>query len=94
MGENDSKWNNRQIINFQNIQAADINSIPEKRKKEKKKKKKKSPMKKCAKDLNKHLFPKKTYIINTWRGDQCHSLLEKCKSELQWDITSPQSEWL
>ena len=47
----------QKIINFQNIQAAHINSIPEK--------KTNSPIKMCAKDLNKHLFPKKTYIINT-----------------------------
>ena len=56
MGENDSKWNNRQIINFQNIQAADINSIPEKRKKEKKNKQKKQPNQKVCKR------PKQTFI--------------------------------
>ena len=27
---------------------------------------------------------------NTWRDIQCHSLLEKCTSKLQWDI-SPHS---
>ena len=28
-----------------------------------------------------------------WRGGQHHSLLEKCKSKLQWDFTSHQTEW-
>ena len=27
-----------------------------------------------------------------WKSAQHHSLLEKCKSKLQWDITSHQSE--
>ena len=30
MGENNSKWNNWQRINFQNIQASSYNSKPEK----------------------------------------------------------------
>ena len=30
---------------------------------------------------------------NTWKDAQHHSLLEKCKSKLQRDITSHQSEW-
>ena len=29
---------------------------------------------------------------NTWKNGQHHSLLEKCKSKLQWGITSPWSE--
>ena len=28
-----------------------------------------------------------------WKDAQHHSLLEKCKSKLQWGITSPWSEW-
>ena len=41
------------------------------------------------------ISPKKTYrwLTNTWEDAQHHSLLEKCKSILQWDITSHQSEW-
>ena len=41
------------------------------------------------------MSPKKTYrwLTNTWKDAQHHSLLEKCKSKLQWDITSHQSEW-
>ena len=39
--------------------------------------------------------PKKTYrwLINTWKDAQHHSLLEKCKSKLQWGTISHQSEW-
>ena len=49
-------------------------------------------IKKWGKDLS----PKKTYrwLINTWKDAQHCSLLEKCRSKLQWDITSHQSEWL
>ena len=32
--------------------------------------------------------------INTFKDDGHHSLLEKCKSKLQWGITSHESEWL
>ena len=41
------------------------------------------------------ISPKKTYgwLTNTWKYAQHHSLLEKCKSRPQWDITSHQSEW-
>ena len=31
--------------------------------------------------------------INTWKDAQYCSLLEKCQSNLQWDITSHRSEW-
>ena len=30
---------------------------------------------------------------NTWKDAQHRSLLDKCKSKPQWDITSHQSEW-
>ena len=41
------------------------------------------------------ISPKKTYrwSINTWKGAQHHSLLEKCKSKIQQGITSDQTEW-
>ena len=41
------------------------------------------------------ISPKKTYIwlINTWKDAQYHSLLDKWKSNLQWDITLYRSEW-
>ena len=40
-------------------------------------------------------IPKKTYrwLTNTWKDAQHHSLLEKRKSNLQWDTTSYQSDW-
>ena len=42
--------------------------------------------------------PKQTFLrnrrlTNTWKDVQHSSLLEKCKSKLQWDITSHWSEW-
>ena len=39
--------------------------------------------------------PKKTYrwLTNTWKDAQHRSLLKKCKSKPQWDITSYRSEW-
>ena len=53
-----------------------------------------NPIKKWEKDLT-HVSPKKTYrwLTNTWKDAQYHSLLEKCKSKLQWDVTSHLSEW-
>ena len=48
--------------------------------------KKKKKSKSGKKDLNRH-FSKKTYRWLT------NTLLEKCRSKLQWDITSHQSEW-
>ena len=30
---------------------------------------------------------------NTWIGDQHHSSSEKCKSKLQWGITSHRPKW-
>ena len=43
----------------------------------------------------KHISPKKTrrWLTNKWKDAQCWSLLEKCKSKLQWDITLYWSEW-
>ena len=41
------------------------------------------------------ISPEKTcrLLINTWKDVQYCSLLGKCKSILQWGITSHQSEW-
>ena len=41
------------------------------------------------------ISPKKIYrwLTNTWKDAQYSLLLEKCKSKLQWDIISYQSEW-
>ena len=72
-----------QRINFQNIQAAHITQHQ----------KNKQPNQNVG-ERPKHISPKKTYrwLTNTWKDAQHHSL-EKCKSKLQWDITSHQSEW-
>ena len=53
----------------------------------------KNSIKKQEKDLD--ISPKKTYrwLTNTWKDAQHCSLLEKCKSKVQWDITSHWSEW-
>ena len=49
-----------------------------------------------SKGVETDISPKKTYrwLTNTWEDAQHHSLLEKCKSKPQWDITSHWSEWL
>ena len=40
------------------------------------------------------IYPEETKIDkNTCKDAQHHSLLEKCKSKLQWDITSYRSKW-
>ena len=49
-----------------------------------------NPMKKQEKDLNRHFFKEDIQMANT---AQHHLLLEKCKSKLQWDVTSHKSEW-
>ena len=53
-----------------------------------------NPIKKWAKQLNRH-SSKKTYrwLTSTWKDVQPHSLLEKCKSKPQWGIISCWSEW-
>ena len=72
-----------QGTNLQNIQTAQTTL-----------KTKQNKTGKWAKDLNRY-FSKETYRWpkSTWRDVQHHSLLEKCKSKLQWDTTSHQPEW-
>ena len=45
---------------------------------------------KSGKKTKTGISPKKTFrwLTNTWKDAQHFSLLEKCKSKLQWDITS------
>ena len=54
-----------------------------------------NPIKEWGKDL-KYISLKKTYrwLINTWQDAQHCLLLDKCKSKLEWDITSHWSKWL
>ena len=61
------------------------NSMPEKQK----------TQSKSGEKIETDISPKKTYrwLTNTWKDAQHRSLLEKCRSKLQWDITSHQSEW-
>ena len=50
-------------------------------------------IKKCEKDLNRHFFKEDIQVTNKYmKRSQHSSLLEKCKSKLQWDITSQWSE--
>ena len=83
MGENNSKWNSWQRINLQNIRAAHTTQYQ-----------KNNLIKKWEKDLNTYFLKEDIqWLTNTWKDALHCSLLEKCKSKLQWDITSYQSEW-
>ena len=85
MEENNSKWNIWQKINLQNIQATHYNSIPEKQK----------TYSKSGEKTWTDISPKKTcrWLKNRWKDAHHLSLLKKCKSKPQWDITSHLSEW-
>ena len=84
LGEYNSKWNNWQRIKFQNIQVAHTTQYQ----------KNKQPNHKIWKRPKQTFLQKDIQMANKhMKNVQHHSLLEKCKSKLQWDITSHQSEW-
>ena len=82
MGENNSKWNNWQRTNLQNIQAYEAQY-----------QKSKQPNSKVSTRLR-HFSKEGIHMANKhMKNAQHHSLLEKCKSKLQWGIISHPSEW-
>ena len=84
MRENNSKWNHCQRINSQNIHAAHTTQYQ----------KNKQPNHKIWKRPKQTFLQKDIQMANKhMKNVQHHSLLEKCKSKLQWDITSQLSEW-
>ena len=84
MGENNSKWNNWQRIHFHNIQAAHTTQYQ----------KNKQPNQKVGKRPKQTFLQRRhRWLTNTWKDAQHCSILGKCKSKLQWNITSLWKEW-
>ena len=55
----------------------------------------KQPNQKVGKRPEQTFLKGRTYrwLTHIWKDVRHHSLLEKCKSKLQWDVDSHQSEW-
>ena len=86
LGENNSKWSNRQRINLKNIQATTEAQFQ----------KNKWPNQKIG-QRTKQTFLQGRHnrgLKNTWKDAQHHSLSEKCKSKPQWGTITRQSGWL
>ena len=82
MGENNSKWSNRQRINLKNAQATPAAQFQ----------KNKRPNQKVSQSTKQTFLQRR--LTNTWKDAQHHSLSDKCKSKLQWGTITRQSEWL